>query len=212
MENIIIVESPSKSKTISSYLGKGYTVLSSKGHICDLATTGKDGLGIDIENDFKPNYKIMKEKEELVDELIEACKGKNVYLATDPDREGEAIAYHLANALNLSYSDLNRIEFHEITKHAVRRALEHPHAINLKMVESQECRRMIDRILGFKLSKLLQRKLGSKSAGRVQSVVLKLIVDLEQQIKEFKPTAYYEMEASFNAFKLKLSELNGNPV
>lgn len=212
MDNVIIVESPSKSKTISSYLGKGYTVLSSKGHICDLATSGKDGLGIDIENHFKPNYKIMKEKQELVDQLKEACKGKNVFLATDPDREGEAIAYHLATALNLNYQDLNRIEFHEITKQAVRNALLNPHPINLKMVDSQECRRMIDRILGFKLSKLLQKKLGSKSAGRVQSVVLKLIVDLEKKIQDFKPTAYYEMEASFNAFKLKLVELNGTPV
>ena len=180
MENVIIVESPSKSKTIGSYVGKGYTVLSSKGHICDLATSGKDGLGIDIENDFKPNYKIMKEKEDLVKYLQSACKNKNVYLATDPDREGEAIAYHLANILNLDYEDLNRIEFHEITKPAVREALSNPHKINLKMVASQECRRMIDRILGFKLSKLLQKKIGSKSAGRVQSVVLKLIVDLER--------------------------------
>lgn len=212
MENIIIVESPSKSKTISSYLGKGYTVLSSKGHICDLATTGKDGLGIDIENDFKPNYKIMKEKEDLVKTLQSMCKGKNVYLATDPDREGEAIAYHLARILGLSYDDLNRIEFHEITKQAVRKALDEPHKINLKMVDSQECRRMIDRILGFKLSKLLQKKIGSQSAGRVQSVVLKLIVDLEKEIEAFVPTTYYEMEALFNTFKLKLVELNGNPV
>ena len=212
MENVIIVESPSKSKTIGSYVGKGYTVLSSKGHICDLATSGKDGLGIDIENDFKPNYKIMKEKEDLVKYLQSACKNKNVYLATDPDREGEAIAYHLANILNLDYEDLNRIEFHEITKPAVREALSNPHKINLKMVASQECRRMIDRILGFKLSKLLQKKIGSKSAGRVQSVVLKLIVDLEREIQAFVPTSYYEMEACFNTFKLKLSELNGMPI
>lgn len=212
MENIIIVESPSKSKTISSYLGEGYTVLSSKGHICDLATSGKDGLGIDIDDGFKPHYKIMKEKESLVKSLQSACKGKNVYLATDPDREGEAIAYHLANALKLNYDDLNRIEFHEITKSAVQEALKNPHKIDLKMVDSQECRRMIDRILGFKLSKLLQRKIGSKSAGRVQSVVLKLIVDLEKEITAFIPTKYYEMEALFNTFKIKLVELNGNAI
>ena len=212
MQNVIIVESPSKSKTISSYLGKGYTVLSSKGHICDLATSGKDGLGIDIENNFTPNYKIMKEKEELIDSLKDTCKGKKVYLATDPDREGEAIAYHLANVLNLDLDDLNRIEFHEITKSAVRKALEDPHKIDMQMVDSQECRRMIDRILGFKLSKLLQRKIGSKSAGRVQSVVLKLIVDLEKEIQAFVPTAYYEMEATFNTFKLKLQEINGEKI
>ncbi|MDE6661485.1 MAG: type I DNA topoisomerase [Anaeroplasmataceae bacterium] len=212
MQNIIIVESPSKSKTIGSYVGKGYLVLSSKGHICDLATSGKDGLGIDIEHDFKPNYKVMKDKEELVEYLKTTCKGRQVYLATDPDREGEAIAYHLARELELSLDDLNRIEFNEITKPAVRKALENPHKIDMQMVSSQECRRMIDRILGFKLSKLLQRKIGSKSAGRVQSVVLKLIVDLEKEILAFVPTPYYEMEANFNTFKLKLVELDGNPV
>ncbi|MDE7263131.1 MAG: type I DNA topoisomerase [Anaeroplasmataceae bacterium] len=212
MQNVIIVESPSKSKTIGSYVGKGYLVLSSKGHICDLATTGKDGLGIDIEQGFKPNYKILKEKEDLVEFLKNSCKDKKVYLATDPDREGEAIAYHLAKALDLDLEDLNRIEFHEITKTAVRNALENPHQIDLKMVDSQECRRMIDRILGFKLSKLLHKKIGSKSAGRVQSVVLKLIVDLEKEIQAFVSVPYYEMEAIFKTFKLKLVELNGAPV
>ena len=209
MENVIIVESPSKSKTIGSYLGKGFLVLSSKGHIRDLATTGKDGLGIDVENDFTPNYKIMDDKESLVSYLKSACNGKNVYLATDPDREGEAIAYHLATVLGLDLNAANRIEFHEITKDAVRKALEVPHPIDMKMVDSQECRRMIDRILGFKLSKLLQKKIASKSAGRVQSVVLKMIVDLEKEIQAFTPINYYEMEAIFNTFKLKLSELNG---
>lgn len=212
MQNIIIVESPSKSKTISSYLGDGYLVLSSKGHICDLATTGKDGLGIDVENNFKPNYKIMKDKESLVKYLKDTCKGHKVYLATDPDREGEAIAYHLARTLDLDLNDSNRIEFHEITKPAVRAALENPHKIDMQMVNSQECRRMIDRILGFKLSKLLQKKIGSKSAGRVQSVVLKLIVDLEKEITAFIPTQYFEMEAVFNTFKLKLIEIDGNPI
>ncbi len=207
MEKVIIVESPSKSKTIASYLGNGYTVLSSKGHICDLATSGKDGLGIDIEHGFIPTYKIMKEKESLVKSLIKACKGKQVYLATDPDREGEAIAYHLANNLGLDLNEFNRIEFHEITKPAVLEALNNPHQINLKMVDSQEARRMIDRILGFKLSKLLQRKIGSKSAGRVQSVALLLIVNLEKEIRAFVPTPYYEMEADFNTFRLKLFKL-----
>lgn len=209
MNKIIIVESPSKSKTIAGYLGGKYTVLSSKGHICDLATTGKGGLGIDIEQGFIPEYRIIEGKESLVKSLQKACKGNQVYLATDPDREGEAIAYHLARVLNLDFNDLNRIEFHEITKTAVNEALLNPHKINMKMVDSQESRRMIDRILGFKLSKLLQRKIGSKSAGRVQSATLLLIVNLEREILAFVPEAYYEMEALFKTFKLKLCELNG---
>ncbi len=212
MEKVIIVESPSKSKTISSYLGNGFTVLSSKGHICDLATTGKDGLGIDVDNGFIPTYKVMKEKEALVNSLIKQCKGKEVYLATDPDREGEAIAFHLARALGLSLNALNRVEFHEITRTAVVDALKNPHPIDTRMVESQEARRMIDRILGFKLSKLLQRKIGSKSAGRVQSVALLLIVKLEKEIQGFIPMAYYEMEALVNTFKLKLSHINDEHI
>lgn len=207
MNKIIIVESPSKSKTISSYLGSGYTVLSSKGHICDLATKGKEGLGIDIDAGFIPNYQIMKDKVALVDSLKKACKGKMVYLATDPDREGEAIAYHLARILDLDLSQENRISFQEITKHAVNEALNNPEKINMRMVDSQEARRMIDRILGFKLSKLLQKKIASKSAGRVQSVALMLIVNLEKEILAFVPVKYYEMEAHFPTFKLKLSKI-----
>ena len=209
MNKIIIVESPSKSKTIAGYLGGKYTVLSSKGHICDLATTGKGGLGIDVEAGFIPDYRIIEGKESLVKSLQKACKGNQVYLATDPDREGEAIAFHLARELHLDLNDLNRIEFHEITKTAVNEALENPHTINMKMVDSQESRRMIDRILGFKLSKLLQRKIGSKSAGRVQSATLLMIVNLEKEILAFVPEAYYEMEADFKTFKAKLTELNG---
>lgn len=212
MDKIIIVESPSKSKTISSYLGKGFKVLSSKGHICDLATSGKDGLGIDIDHGFVPTYKVMKEKEALVNSLIRECKGNIVYLATDPDREGEAIAYHLARCLGLNLNELNRVEFHEITRTAVVDALNNPHCIDLKMVESQEARRMIDRILGFKLSKLLQKKIGSKSAGRVQSVALLMIVNLEKEILAFVPTKYFEMEAVFNTFKLKLVEIKGKQI
>lgn len=212
MDKVIIVESPSKSKTIGSYLGDGYKVLSSKGHICDLATTGKDGLGIDIEHGFIPTYKVMKEKESLVKTLVKECKGKEVFLATDPDREGEAIAFHLARSLGLSFEEFNRVEFHEITRTAVVDALKNPHHINLRMVDSQEARRMIDRILGFKLSKLLQKKIGSKSAGRVQSVALMLIVDLEKEIQAFIPVPYYEMEAVFNTFKLKLVNVKGEAV
>lgn len=122
MKNIIIVESPSKSKTIETYMGDDFKVLSSKGHIRDLATTGKDGLGIDIENDFKPKYIILKDKSSLVSQLKKECKGNKVYLATDPDREGEAISYHLATVLGLDLNDIDRIEFHEITKPAILEA------------------------------------------------------------------------------------------
>lgn len=212
MGNVIIVESPSKSTTISHYLDGKYKVLSSKGHIWDLATTGKGGLGIDIENNFNPSYKIMKGKEKLVESLKKECKGNKVYLATDPDREGEAIAYHLANELKLDVNELNRITFHEITETAVKEALKNPSKIDLKMVDSQETRRIIDRILGFKLSKLLQKKIGSKSAGRVQSAALLLIVELEDEIKAFIPEYYYELEAVINGVKIKLEEINGKKI
>ena len=212
MGNVIIVESPSKSTTISHYLDGKYKVLSSKGHIWDLATSGKGGLGIDIENNFNPSYKIMKGKEKLVEALKKECKGNNVYLATDPDREGEAIAYHLAKELNLDTDSLNRITFHEITETAVKEALKNPSKIDLKMVDSQETRRIIDRILGFKLSKLLQKKIGSKSAGRVQSAALLLIVELEQEIKAFVPEEYFELEANINGVKIKLEEINGKKI
>ena len=134
MEKVIIVESPSKSHTIGEILKNfpdSYTVLSSKGHISDLATTGKDGLGIDIANDFKPSYVIMPEKKKLVDDLKKACKGKMVYLATDPDREGEAIAYHLAQTLGLSFDENNRIEFNEITRDGVNQGIATPHKIDM---------------------------------------------------------------------------------
>lgn len=194
MQKIIIVESPSKSKTIESYMGSDYKVLSSLGHIRDLATSGKDGLGIDIENDFKPNYVTISGKTKLVSDLKKACKGHEVYLATDPDREGEAISYHLATVLGLDLNSTNRIEFHEITKPAILEAFNHPRSIDINLVYSQETRRMLDRIIGFKCSKLLQRKIKSQSAGRVQSVALKLIVDLEEEIKAFIPEAFYTLK------------------
>ncbi|MCR5350762.1 MAG: type I DNA topoisomerase [Acholeplasmatales bacterium] len=209
---IIIVESPSKSKTIGTYLGKGYKVLSSKGHICDLSKTGKGGLGIDIENGFEPKYIINKDKEDLVRYLKSECEGKEVYLATDPDREGEAIAYHLARELGLSYNDENRIEFHEITKSAVNEAIQNPHKIDLQMVDSQETRRMIDRILGFDLSKLMQRKINSKSAGRVQSAALLIVAEREKEIISFVPEAYYDLDIEYKGNKIKLNSIGGNIV
>lgn len=195
-KHLVIVESPSKSKTIEKYLGKDYRVVSSKGHVCDLATSGKEGLGIDIEHDFEPKYKISKEKKEVVKELKEyASKAKDIYLASDPDREGEAIAWHLARVLDLNIEENNRIVFHEITKPAILEAIKEPRKIDMDLVKSQETRRMLDRIIGFKLSKLLQNKIQSKSAGRVQSVALKLIVDRENEIKAFKKEEYWTIHA-----------------
>ena len=178
MKNLVIVESPSKSKTIEKYLGNDYHVVSSKGHIRDLATSGKGGLGIDVEHDFQPNYKISTDKKDVVKELQKLAKDSDhVYLASDPDREGEAIAWHLASVLGLDMNEENRIVFHEITKQAVLEAMKHPQKIDQDLVRSQETRRMLDRIIGFRLSKLLQNKIQSKSAGRVQSVALRLIVE-----------------------------------
>lgn len=191
-------------------MGENYKVMSSLGHIRDLATTGKDGLGIDIENDFKPNYQIIKGKAQLVKELKQAAKNSHVFLATDPDREGEAISFHLKEVLNLSDDDYERIEFHEITKPAIKEAFLHPRKINYDLVKSQETRRMLDRIIGFKVSKLLQSKIKSKSAGRVQSVALKLICDLEEEIKAFISTPYYELKAIFDEFNADLVSYKGN--
>ncbi|MDQ0362939.1 type I DNA topoisomerase [Breznakia pachnodae] len=196
MKKLVIVESPSKSKTIEKYLGKDFNVVSSKGHIRDLATSGKDGLGIDVENDFTPTYKISKDKKDVVKQLKElAKKSDEVYLASDPDREGEAISWHLASELGLDMDDKNRIVFNEITKPAILEAFEHPRVIDQGLVHSQEARRMVDRIIGFKLSKLLQNKIKSKSAGRVQSVALRLIVEREKEIRAFKSEEYWTIEA-----------------
>ena len=197
-DKLVIVESPSKSKTIENYLGNEYHVTSSKGHIRDLATSGKDGLGIDQENGYKPKYVISKDKKTVVKELKEAVKeAKTVYLATDPDREGEAISWHLAEVLGLDEDDTNRIVFNEVTKNAVIDALNHPRKIDKNLVKSQETRRVLDRIIGFKLSKLLQKKIKSKSAGRVQSVALRLIVEREREIDAFIPKEYWKIKAHF---------------
>ena len=199
-KKLIIVESPSKSKTIASYVGKDVLVLSSKGHVRDLSTSGVDGLGLDIHDHFKPKYVTIKGKQALVSELIAKAKGREVLIATDPDREGEAIGWHLAELLKLDPEAPNRIVFREITKPAILEALNHPRPIDQHLVYSQEARRILDRIIGFKLSKLLQSKIKSKSAGRVQSVALKLIVDLEKEIEAFIPETYYEIEATFPHF------------
>ena len=206
MEKILIVESPSKSKTIEGYLDKGYKVLSSKGHVRDLSTRGEGGLGVEVKNDFRPMYEVAKDKKELVNDLIKQCKNKEVYIATDPDREGEAIGFHLAEILGLDHDKANRVIFNEITKKAVLTAMSNPRKLDMNLVNSQETRRIIDRIIGFKLSKLLQSKIKLKSAGRVQSVALKLICELENQIRAFIPEEYYEIFAYFPNFKTKLNK------
>lgn len=198
MKNLVIVESPSKSKTIEKYLGEDYEVVSSKGHIRDLAIKGKEGLGVDVDNNFEATYSVSREKSAVVKELkARAKKADYVYLATDPDREGEAISWHLAKELNLDLEDQNRVVFNEITKDAVLGAFEHPRTIDMDLVRSQETRRIVDRIIGFKLSKLLQSKIKSKSAGRVQSVALKLIVEREKEINAFIQEEYWTVHANF---------------
>ena len=205
-DKLVIVESPSKSKTIENYLGKEYHVTSSKGHIRDLSTSGKEGLGIDQDDHYKPKYVISKDKKDVVKELKKAVKeAKTVYLATDPDREGEAISWHLADVLGLDMDDDNRIVFNEVTKDAVVDALNHPRKIDQNLVKSQETRRVLDRIIGFKLSKLLQRKIKSKSAGRVQSVALRLIVEKEREIEAFVPEEYWKIKAQFEKDEIEFT-------
>ena len=212
-KKLVIVESPSKSKTIEKYLGSDYKVVSSLGHIRDLATTGKYGFGIDLENGFKPNYEIIKGKKKLVTTLKKEVKDSNfVYLATDPDREGEAISWHLFNTLGLSQDKYKRIVFNEITKDVILSSFDTAREIDDNLVKSQETRRMLDRIIGFRLSKLMQSKTGGKSAGRVQSVALKLIVDKEREIEAFTPEDYYEVDVVFNDFEAKLDSYNDKKI
>ena len=200
-KNLVIVESPSKSKTIEKYLGSDFKVVSSKGHIRDLATTGKYGLGVDVDNDFKPNYIPIPGKQKIISELKKDVKdSKMVYLATDPDREGEAISWHLKEALNIKDSEYERVLFHEITKDKVLEAFKNPRKIDNDLVKSQETRRFLDRIIGFRLSKLMQSKTGGKSAGRVQSVALKLIVDREREIEAFVSEEYWTVTSVFKDF------------
>ena len=216
-KNLVIVESPSKSKTIEKYLGSNYEVTSSKGHIRDLATTGKGGLGVDIENDFKPNYVINKDKKDVVKQLKKCVKEADyVYLATDPDREGEAISWHLAEVLGIDTDLQNRVVFNEVTKDAVVQALKNPRQIDKNLVKSQETRRVLDRIIGFKLSKLLQKKIKSKSAGRVQSVALRLICEKEKEIEAFIPEEYWKIKAKFEKdgidFEAELDKYKGKKI
>lgn len=212
MKNLVIVESPSKSKTIEKYLGKDYKVTSSKGHIRDLATSGKYGLGVDLEDNFKPNYKVISGKGKLVTELKKEVKNSDyVILATDPDREGEAISWHLLDTLKLG-DNYGRVVFNEITENAIKEAFKKPRNIDMDLVHSQESRRILDRIIGFRLSKLMQSKTEGKSAGRVQSVALKLIVDREREIESFNSEEYYTIDAYFNDFEATLTKYKNKKI
>ncbi len=213
MKNLVIVESPAKCKTIEKYLGGDYKVVSSKGHIRDLATTGKFGLGVDVENDFKPNYVIIKGKTKDVNNLKKEINSADaVYLATDPDREGETISWHIYDEIKIPDEKYKRVVFNEITKDVVLSAIDNPGKIDMNLVKSGETRRILDRIIGFRLSKLMQRKTGGKSAGRVQSVALKLIVDREREIRAFVPREYWTIEADFSSFKAILEKYHGKEI
>ena len=210
---LIIVESPAKSKTIEKYLGKDYRVLSSKGHIRDLATSGKYGLGVDVDNDFKPHYEVIDGKAKDVKYLKKECQEADVViLATDPDREGENISWHLFDELKIPEEKYERVVFNEITKPVVTEAIKHPGKIDMALVKSGETRRILDRIIGFRLSKLMQSKTGGKSAGRVQSVALKLIVDREREIQAFVPEEYWTIDAKFSEFDASLEKYKDKKI
>ena len=212
-KNLVIVESPSKTKPIEKYLGSGYKVMSSKGHVRDLSTKGKFGFGVDIDNDFKPDYVTMKGKKSVIDELKkEAKSAEHVYLATDPDREGEAISWHLYDCLGLKDNNYERVVFNEITKNAVVDAFKHCRKIDKDLVNSQETRRILDRIIGFRLSKLIQSKTDGSSAGRVQSVALKLIVDREREIQAFKSEEYWTITGIFDELEANLYKYNNDDI
>lgn len=220
MKQLIIVESPHKAKTIQKYLGNDASVLASKGHVCDLP---QRTLGIDIDNGFKPQYVVSPDKEDTIKRLAQAVKKfDKVYLATDPDREGEAISWHLKNTLGIE-GDNVRIEFNEISPKAVRAAMETPREINMDLVDSQQARRILDRLVGYKISPILSRKIKpSLSAGRVQSAALKMIVDREKEIRAFVPEEYWNITAVLlkdgakkiksNIFHAALNDADGKKI
>ena len=203
---LVIVESPNKCHTISRYLGEGYEVLATIGHLRDLSTSGKGGFGVDIENDFKATYVVDSSKRATVAELKEAArKADDIYLATDPDREGEAIAWHLTQILGLDPLTTKRLEFHEITRVSINNAIKHPRVIDMNLVQSQETRRVMDRIIGFKLSNVIQKKIKSPSAGRVQSATLELIYDHDKEIEEFQPEPYWSLSVELKKNNAKIA-------
>ncbi len=211
---LVIVESPAKARTVGRFLGKGYTVKASVGHVRDLL---RSQLSVDVENDFEPKYRVPNEKRPLVKEIKSlAQKAEEVYLATDPDREGEAIAWHLLESAEIEPELTRRVVFHEITEPAVADAFAHPRGINMDLVDAQQARRVLDRLVGYNLSPLLWRKVRSRlSAGRVQSVALRLIIEREREIEDFVPSEYWSIAAEFqpegsqDTFIAKLARLNG---
>ncbi|MGN1036157.1 MAG: DNA topoisomerase, partial [Ruminococcus sp.] len=213
--NLVIVESPAKAKTIQKYLGNGYEVIASMGHVRDLP---KSKLGVDVENGFQPQYVDMKGKEDVIKELKKhAKKCDKVYLATDPDREGEAISWHIAQMLKLDMNDNNRVEFNEITKTGIQNGMSNPHKINIDLVNAQQARRILDRLVGYKLSPFLWKKVKrGLSAGRVQSVAVRIVVERENEIRKFTPKEYWSVDAVFSAsgkdFKASLVAVDGNKI
>lgn len=213
-KTLVIVESPSKAKTIGKYLGSRYNVIASVGHVRDLP---KSKLGIDIDDNFEPQYISIRGKGDLIKSLKkEASKASKVYLATDPDREGEAISWHLAFLLGLDPEEACRIEFNEITKDTIKEAIKHPRKINMGLVDAQQARRVLDRLVGYQISPLLWRKVRKGlSAGRVQSAALKIICDREREIEKFEPKEFWNITAEFKKgkkFQAKLAEANGKKI
>ena len=196
MSKLVIVESPAKAKNIKGYLGKGYEVIASMGHVRDLPAAR---LSVDVSNDFEPKYAIIKGKENFVKDLKKKADAADyVYLATDPDREGEAISWHLATLLDLDLNEKNRVTFNEITKNGVKTGMSEPRAIDIDFVNAQQARRILDRLIGYKLSPFISQKIRrGLSAGRVQSVALRLIVDREEEIRAFNPEEYWSIDAKF---------------
>jgi DNA topoisomerase-1 len=222
---LVIVESPAKARTVGKFLGSGYTVKASVGHVRDLL---RSQLSVDVEHDFTPKYRVPNEKKPVVKELKNAAdKAQEIYLATDPDREGEAIAWHLMEATNMDVARAKRVVFHEITKDAVAEAFAHPRQVDMKLVNAQQARRILDRLVGYQISPLLWRKVRSRtSAGRVQSVALRLVVEREHEIDDFNPEEYWSIEADLvqteqaapstkledRKFRAKLSRIQGEKV
>ena len=215
-KSLVIVESPAKARTLSSILGREYDVRASVGHVRDLP---KSQLGVDVDDDFAPRYIVPKDKKDIVKQLKAAAQdAKQVYLATDPDREGEAISWHLLEAMDLSTKGYQRVEFHEITADAIHEAFEHPREIDMRMVDAQQGRRVLDRLVGYKISPILWNKIRrGLSAGRVQSVALKMVVDREREIQAFKPTEYWSLEATLanhagESFKAEVIQQHGKKL
>ncbi|MBN2048744.1 MAG: type I DNA topoisomerase [Anaerolineaceae bacterium] len=213
---LVIVESPAKARTVGRYLGKGYTVKASVGHVRDLL---RSSLSVDLENNFEPKYRVPNEKRDVVKELTKAAKeAEEIYLATDPDREGEAIAWHLLEAAKMDEEITKRVVFHEITKGAIEEAFGHPREVDMGLVDAQQARRVLDRLVGYSLSPLLWQKVrGRLSAGRVQSVALRLIVEREREVEDFIPEEYWSIHAEFKqqhapeepSFTAKLARVDG---